>query len=63
MNPRPKRWVRPLQLPHRPQYPPPNGIAVQVGPLEHGIRPHGGLDRRVRAGGKQRSNTLAVVLT
>ncbi len=49
MNPRPKRWVRPLQLPHRPQYPPPHRVPVQVALLQHGNRPHGGMDRRVLA--------------
>ena len=37
------------QLLHCPQYPPPHRTAVQVGRLKHGIRPHGGLDRRVLA--------------
>ncbi len=33
----------------RPQYPPPHRAAVQVNLLQHGIRAHGGLDRRVLA--------------
>ncbi len=41
--------LRPLQFPHRPQNPLPHRVAVQVASLEHGIRPHGGLDRRVLA--------------
>ncbi len=49
MNPRPKRWVRPLQLPDRPQHPPPHRAAAQVALLEHGIRPHGCFHRRVLA--------------
>ena len=34
---------------HRPQYPLPHRIPVQVASLKHGIRPHGGTDRRVLA--------------
>ncbi len=45
----PRRWVRPLQLLNRPQYPPPHRAAVQIPLLKHGIRPHGGVDRRVLA--------------
>ncbi len=39
----------PLHLLHRPQYPLPHRIAVQIALLQHRIRPHGGLDRRVPA--------------
>ena len=39
----------PLQFLHRPQYPPPNRVPVQVAFLKHRIRPHGGMDRRVVA--------------
>ncbi len=49
MHPCPRRWVRPLQLLHRPQHPSPHRVAVQVADLKHGVRPHGGLDRRVLA--------------
>jgi len=52
----------PLQFLNRLYNPPPHRIAVQVALIEHRIRPHGGMDRRVLVGGKQRSNTLAVVL-
>ncbi len=52
-----------LQLLHRSQYTLPHRVAVQIASLKHGVRPHGGKDRCVIAGGKQRSNTLAVVLT
>ncbi len=45
--PRPR--LRPLQLPHRPQHPPPHRAAVQAASLKHGVRPHGGMDRRVLA--------------
>ena len=38
-----------LQLPHRPQYPLPHPIAVQVPRLKHRVRPHGGMDRCVLA--------------
>ncbi len=38
---------RPLQLPHRPQYPLPHRVPAQVARLKHGIRPHGGVDRRI----------------
>ncbi len=41
--------LHPLQLLHRLQYPPPHRIPVQVATLKHGIRPHGGMDRRVLA--------------
>ena len=41
--------LRPLQLPHRLENPLPHGVADQVALLEHGIRPHGGLERRVLA--------------
>ena len=34
-----------LQLLHRPQYPLSHRAAVQVALIEHGIRPHGGMDR------------------
>ena len=37
-----RRW--PLQLLDRPQYPPPHRSAGQVALIEHGIRPHGGLN-------------------
>ncbi len=40
---------RPLQLLHRPQYPLPHRKPVQVARLKHGVRPHGGMDRRVGA--------------
>ncbi len=49
MHPLPMRWTSPLQLPHRPQYPPPHRAAVQVNLLKHGIGPHGGMERRVLA--------------
>ncbi len=39
----------PLQFLHRPQYPLPHRIAVELALLKHGIRPHGGMDRRVLA--------------
>ncbi len=48
---------RPMQLLHRPQYPPPHRSAVQVARLKHGIGPHGGMDRRdlrVSGGGLSR---------
>ncbi len=38
-----------LQPVHRPQYPPPHRVAVQVALIEQGIGPHGGMDRRVPA--------------
>ncbi len=38
-----------LQFLHRPQYPLPHRVAVQVATLKHGICPHGGMDRRVLA--------------
>ena len=34
---------------HRPQYPPPNRSPGQVALIEHRVRPHGGMDRRVLA--------------
>ncbi len=49
MHPCPGGWLRSLQLLRGPQYPPPRRIAVQVAGLKHGIRPHGGMDRRVLA--------------
>ena len=39
----------PLQHLHRPQYPLPHLTPLQVALLEHGIRPHRGMDRRVLA--------------
>ncbi len=47
MNPHPRPRINPLQLPHRPQYPLPHRISVQVARLKHRIRPHGGMGRRV----------------
>ncbi len=38
-----------LQLLHRPQYPLPHRVAVQVALLKHGVGPHGSFDRRVNA--------------
>ncbi len=40
---------RALQFHHRPQYPLPHRIPLQVARLEHRVRPHGGMDRRVLA--------------
>ena len=42
-------WPCPLQLLDRPQNPLPRRKPVQVASLKHGIRPHGGMDRRVIA--------------
>ncbi len=49
MNLRASLWLHPLQFLHRPQHPTPNRVAVQVALIEHGIRPHGGLDWGVLA--------------
>ncbi len=42
-------WIHSPQLLHRPHYPLPHRVAAQVALFEHGIRPHGGMDRRVIA--------------
>ncbi len=42
-------WLHSLCLLHRPQYPLPHRVAVQVATLKHGVGPHGGLGRRVFA--------------
>ncbi len=46
-----------MQLVDRPQYPLPRRKSVQVAPIEHGIRPHGGMDRRVESGSVEPSST------
>ena len=45
----PRSGFYPLQLLHRPQYPLPHRVAIQVALIEHRIRLHGGLDRCVLA--------------
>ncbi len=49
MHPRPKLYRCPLQFPHRPQYPLPHRVAVQVASLKHGDRTPCGLYWRVLA--------------
>ena len=49
MNGHPRSRLHPLQLLHRPEYPLPHRKPVQVALIEHGIGPHGGMDRRVLA--------------
>ncbi len=49
VNPVPTCGLRPHQLFHRRQYPPPHRPIVQVASFEHGVHPHGGLDWRLGA--------------
>ena len=49
VNSRIRCRLRPPQLLHRLEYLPPHRGPVQVARLKHGVRPHGGMGRRVGA--------------